>query len=459
MNYQTDEAKKLLEESVLSEGERNFAEGLYFLYNGDYKNALRNLEKAPTTGGGFDWKEYAKTMLLITNDFISQKIDGFIVRCAPRDRIMMHYLKKVLPEINKSMKKYFGEGAKDVALEIYPDRESFIKASLLTEEELERSGTVAISKFNRLMILSPRLLPYGYDWQDSVSHEYIHRIIGRKTAMNIPLYLNEGIARTFETLWREEKPVLSPSVKSALGRARKEGFIEFEKFTRGMPSLSDQSQVNLAFAEVNYLVYSMYEKRGVSEISRLLDDCGKTGFEEAFAGHFGAKEVFLNDYWEFLKNNLWEDKGAAPDYIYWKKDDEFLTFSIRDFMRLGDRFRMAGENELALAQYEKARQKEPENYIVLVKIAKTRAATGDFEKAEEYFEKALSASPSNFTCLASFADFLFARAEYEKCASLIQKALERNPFYGKGYEMLITIYKRCGLEKESEKNAELLKLL
>ena len=166
-----------------SEGERNFAEGLYFLYSGDYENALKNLEKAPTTGGGFDWKEYAKTMLLITNDFISQKIDGFIVRFSPRDRIMMKYLEKVLSKINKSMEKYFGEVAEDVVLEIYPDRESFIKASLLTEEELERSGTVAISKFNRLMILSPRLLPYGYDWQDTVCHEYIHRIIDRKSVV------------------------------------------------------------------------------------------------------------------------------------------------------------------------------------------------------------------------------------------------------------------------------------
>ncbi|MFH1353221.1 MAG: hypothetical protein ABIH68_06600 [bacterium] len=440
-NYQMETAQEKLKKAKLTESERNFAEGIYFFYEGEYGKSLERLNRAPIASE-FDWREHVRGMQEISAGFEQEKISGFLVRYQPADRIMLPYLRDLMPLINRRMKRIFGMKADGIVLEIYPDKEKFLTASLLSEEEQKRSGTVAISKFNRLMILSPRLLPYGYNWRDTVSHEYIHCIIGHKTALNIPLYLNEGIARTCESLWREKEVSLDPAVKSTLGLAKETGFIPFEKFKRGMPSLPNQEEVSLAFAEVNYMVFSLIEKYGFKKLSGLLTGAGLLGFENAFRKQYGPLDEFLADYWSALKNNDWQYSGVLPDFIYWEKTDEFALFSVRDFIRLGDRLRMKKEFPLALLQYKKAEVKEPENSIVLVKIAKTYEAMKEFAKAEKYFSRALAAGPDNFVCLTSFSRFLFNKERFEECIPLLKKALDRNPFYGEGYKMLAEIYKK-----------------
>lgn len=457
-SYQMESAGVKLKKAELTEDERNFAEGIYLFYEGKYRKALEKVSKASITSE-FDWKEHIRIMQEISAGFRQEKISGFLVRYQPSDRIMLPYLREFLPEINRRMKQVFGLKADGVVLEIYPDKEKFLAASLLSEEEQKRSGTVAIAKFNRLLILSPRLLPYGYNWRDTVCHEYIHYIIGHMTAMDIPLYLNEGIARTCGSLWREKEISLAASVKSTLGLAKEDGFIPFEKFRRGMPSLPNQKEVSLAFAEVNYLVFSLIKKFGLKKLSAMLSGAGKIGFKKSFLKQFGSLEEFLTDYWSNLRNNNWRHRGVVPDFIYWEKTDEFALFSIKDFIRLGDRLRIKREFPLALLQYKKAEVKEPENSIVLVKIAKTYETMKEFNKAEKYFSLALSAGPDNFVCLTSFSRFLFKRARYKECIPLLKKALTRNPFYREGYRRLSEIYEKLGKPRDGKKYREMMELL
>jgi hypothetical protein len=44
----------------------------------------------------------------------------------------------------------------------------------LTDDEIERTRTVAVSKWSRIMLTSPRAMRLGYAWQDRLSHEFIH---------------------------------------------------------------------------------------------------------------------------------------------------------------------------------------------------------------------------------------------------------------------------------------------
>ena len=57
----------------------------------------------------------------------------------------------------------------------------------LTEEEIKTSGTIALCKYNRLMITSPRDLVYGYGWADTVAHELIHLLINRRSRNTVPI--------------------------------------------------------------------------------------------------------------------------------------------------------------------------------------------------------------------------------------------------------------------------------
>ena len=39
------------------------------------------------------------------------------------------------------------------------------------------SGTIAICKYNKLMFTSPKAMLRGYEWLDTLSHEYVHFVI------------------------------------------------------------------------------------------------------------------------------------------------------------------------------------------------------------------------------------------------------------------------------------------
>ena len=67
-------------------------------------------------------------------------------------------------------------------------------------------GTVAVAKWGRVTLLSPRATPYGYVWRDTVAHELTHLAVTRASGDRAPLWLQEGVAKYEESRWRPSKP-------------------------------------------------------------------------------------------------------------------------------------------------------------------------------------------------------------------------------------------------------------
>ncbi|MCL4245621.1 MAG: hypothetical protein KJ002_10900, partial [Candidatus Dadabacteria bacterium] len=215
-------------------------------YKGDYEKAgeyagmvLEN-SKNEDKGQGFvgfiahaaknmpGWKEVAS--------------DNFVVRYAhPKDLVVAELGKDVLEksrfEIGLDLETY-PEGP--VLIEIYPDLESFTIASTLPPENVETTGVVGICKFNRIMILSPRLLPKGYTWADTLAHEYTHYLVFLKSENTVPVWLHEGIAKFEEARWREEKRnVLTPFYETILADAlERDSLVPIEKMHPSLAMLS-----------------------------------------------------------------------------------------------------------------------------------------------------------------------------------------------------------------------------
>ena len=124
-------------------------------------------------------------------------------------------------------------------LKFFPDAESFCTISTLTKEEIETSGTVAICLFNRVIITSPRLQPRGYQWLDTLTHEYVHYVIMKKTYNRVPIWLHEGIAKYEEKRWLENiTPKLPVSLESLMAEAvEKDYFITFEQMHPSLAKL------------------------------------------------------------------------------------------------------------------------------------------------------------------------------------------------------------------------------
>jgi hypothetical protein len=76
----------------------------------------------------------------------------------------------------------------------------------LPHKAAQTTGTVAIAKFGRVIVVSPRAPELGYALMDTVAHEYTHLALARGTLDGAPLWLQEGVAKREETRWRPAAP-------------------------------------------------------------------------------------------------------------------------------------------------------------------------------------------------------------------------------------------------------------
>ena len=73
----------------------------------------------------------------------------------------------------------------------------------LSQAEVARTGTIALCKWARLMVTTPRALAYGYPWLDTINHELVHYAVSTLTGDRAPVWLQEGLAKFLERRWRE----------------------------------------------------------------------------------------------------------------------------------------------------------------------------------------------------------------------------------------------------------------
>ena len=135
-----------------------------------------------------EFYDFVNKIYQTTGKFKEVKTEHFLFRYVEdKDAILVDYalntLEKAYCAVGNDL-NYFPK--EPVLVEVFPDAESFCTISTLTREEIETSGTVAICLFNRVIITSPRLQPRGYQWLDTLTHEYVHYVIMEKTYNRVP---------------------------------------------------------------------------------------------------------------------------------------------------------------------------------------------------------------------------------------------------------------------------------
>src|SRR5262249_26580180 len=149
--------------------------------------------------GVSEWRELRDLALSTaeaTHGFVEQRSpEGhFIVRHAPgKDELLLPYAFEALESAYREVGQHdFGMGENDrIRVEIFGEVKDLAKVSTLTLKEIETSGTIALCKFNRLMIVSPRALGRGYPWQDTLTHEYTHFVVSRVSRNTVPIWFHE----------------------------------------------------------------------------------------------------------------------------------------------------------------------------------------------------------------------------------------------------------------------------
>ena len=90
-------------------------------------------------------------------NFISKETEHFIFRFEEGpDEILIHYAEEAMEKSYQVLGEILDYYPKEkVLVEIYPDRKPFAQISPLTLKDILTSGTVALCKYHRIMMISP----------------------------------------------------------------------------------------------------------------------------------------------------------------------------------------------------------------------------------------------------------------------------------------------------------------
>ncbi|MHB9154154.1 MAG: tetratricopeptide repeat protein [Endomicrobiales bacterium] len=434
---------------------KSFWQSKLYFYRADYGKAREEMARARSLQGARpEWEAIEgffralDGLSRLQQEFSSEH---FLFRASGVDTVLAGYaldcLEKAYAEIGADL-GYHPEGK--VLVEVYPDKDSFALASTLGTEILEKSGTVGICKFNRLMLLSPRALPLGYSWLDTLCHEYTHLAVSRLSAGLCPLWLHEGVAHYHESRWRLKEPAfLGPSGENALLKARETNtFISFKRMHPSLVFLKDQEEIALAFAQVSSCVRFLKESFGQESVGKLLAAMSVSGEKEAFKKVTRLGPEKIEQQWKaFVAGMRLEGSpGALSGQANYTKrsDDEFVGADLRGLVRLGDDMRRIGRYEAALVHYEKALSREPSNPVVLLKAARALIALGELARAEEKLSSAVEKNPGYVTPFQALGELYYGQQKFDRAHAVLESAVAVNPFSPRTHYLLA----RCCLEQE-----------
>ncbi|MFH2006886.1 MAG: hypothetical protein ABI333_09910 [bacterium] len=190
------------------------------------------------------------------------------------ESILLPYATQALERIRAVLAKELGlvpDGP--VRVEIHPGAEELAATSPLTLEEIRRTGTTALCRDHRIMIVTPRSLVTGYGWLDTLAHEYVHYVLEVKARHRVPLWLHEGLASHLMQLWREPYPTtLSVLEQHRLATGLRAGrLVPLQRMMPSFAKLKDHQEAALAYAQVASMVLHLHRRHGVAALRRLLE--------------------------------------------------------------------------------------------------------------------------------------------------------------------------------------------
>jgi tetratricopeptide (TPR) repeat protein len=449
-----DEARTLLAELEKRAGdavEVKWLKAELAFQTGDYAGAIKLLDKLPNDavdGLVGSTRKLAASTLSVTETFAEQKSPKghFIIRFAPGpDATIAELAGEVLDAAWETVGEDLGlKPADPIRVELLGAPADLAKMSPLTESEIETTGTIALSKYNKLMVVSPRATIFGYPWMDTLAHEYTHLVVSRLSHDTVPVWLQEGLARFEQTRWRRPPEVqLSASEQALLATGLKKGrLISFDEMHPSMAKLPSQEAAALAYAEVYTLVGWMQKKIGFAGIqaSVVAQRDGKSArraVAEALGMTWGAVEKEWHAYLKVADKPLAGTTARAGKPIKFGKGGvdsenvglEQVAVRARKHARLGGMLRARGMLEAAVIEYEKALSAAGGNDpFVAGKLARTLVELGRHDRAIELTTPLAAADDRDAVVAVTLGMARAARHEWPEAIAAYEQALRVSPF-------------------------------
>ena len=432
-----------------------YFQGRIAFERGEYKKAVELLEKAGVQDRTGSYLRLARDTLAVVEKYQRQESEHFIFEYpAGKDEVLAPYALETLESQRRALLQDLGHAPSGkVRVEVVSSARELAKVSTLTLSQIRTTGTIAICKFNKLMVTSPKAVLKGYDWQDTLAHEYAHLVISQKSKNTVPIWLHEGMAKYLESRWRGAAGLaMSPSTLALLGsRVKKDRLIPFEKMHPSIALLPTAEDAATAFAEVFFAVDLIFKEQGTSGLQTIIGELsrGKTdrravevatsrsfdAFEKAWLQHvkkqqFPRELIPLSDVKVVLKEDApgkkKEDKKREIGFGDFKEVEEDEG---RKFAHLGEVLREKGRHTAAAEEYGRAYRVVGDKYesisnkyaLALLEVRRT-------EEAERVLEGSLRVHPGSPYTNVHLGRIYLWRQEWSKARTAYLDALSADPF-------------------------------
>jgi tetratricopeptide (TPR) repeat protein len=481
-SWQLDRAQLAIERAAkrsVADPQVVYFEARYAFLRGRYDEALERMDQALTLSPRPDWQSL-RALIAATHDVTKDyerhvsPSGRFEIAIEPgADRVLLTYAFDALDRAYDVLAGTLGHRPlPPIRIEVYPRTSVLAQVSLLTEEEIRASGTIALCKYNRLMITSPRALLRGYPWVDTLVHEFVHYVVNQRTSNRVPIWMHEGLAKFLERSWRESGQAALSDPSRALLKKRLDAdeLITFEQMHPSMAKLPTQEDAALAFAEVFMAMEYLSEKAGDKAFAELLGHIvDGAPADRAFAAVLGSSFEDFETLWvDWMKRKLAGVKTSVGDHderLVFRDERERPTLleqipepQARDHLHLGELLQARGRYKAAVVQYRKAEALLADVHPVLVsRLARTLVESGAFVEAIAALEPALEIFSGDVVLWVLLGRAYLGANRFEEARKCLMEAIWINPFDPEVHTALSLVHRGLGDAGMAERSRGLAK--
>jgi tetratricopeptide (TPR) repeat protein len=419
------------------------------LHRGRFHEGLisirRSLERLPAYPEG-DPRPELERLLAASKERLGGHVeakseDGRLVVRTPRGRaeILAPYALETLRRADEAYAEIFGEPHPGpIRVDFIRGPDDLASVSTLSEEAIHTTGTIALCKWDRMLVTSPEALARGYAWLDTIAHELAHLYLSRASRENAPVWFHEGLAKVLERVPAGEPldAPLDPASRALLARHHKAGtLLPFSAFHPSIALLPSQEQAALAYAEASTFVSKFLAEHGTEGLRQVVHRVAHGApLNEALEAVSGKPFEVMEEEWKRSLEGIADAdvRGLTRRFVDNAGDVDDLkdvkARDARDALRLGDLLWERRRPKAAAAQYARGAQVAPENPILLSRLGRAALEAGDAERAIDAAERAITLHPDHAPAHSLLARALALSGRAEDAARAARDAIAQNPF-------------------------------
>jgi tetratricopeptide (TPR) repeat protein len=472
-----------LEQTAPNAPETAYLIGYQKFLTGDYDGAVRALataaQAAPSNPEIRSLAELARAARDAVKDHKEERSAHVVIRYAAEDAVLMPYARDTLEAAYAALHADLGfEAELPIRVEFYRSPSDLAAVSSLSVAEVARTGTIALCKWARLMVTTPRALAYGYPWLDSINHELVHYAVSTLTGDRAPVWLQEGLAKFLERRWREPPGGrIAPPMEHLLAKALRSGhLISFEAMHPSMAKLPSAEDATLAFAEVENAIAYLHEKGGMPALRDAIKRvrAGEDARQAVAAAAGGGWPEFERGWRAFMAAQHYKTFPAidiATTHVRKSNaiasgrnpaEEDALSSTLKAgapyrYLRLGNMLLRRERPRAAVAEYEKGakavaarpgeRGDPSASWVFPVKLGRTYLALGEPDRALKALAPAQAIYPDLPWTNLIAGEAELALGDAPAAIVSLRASLATNPFDPQVHCLLAAAYAKTPVER------------